>query len=163
MLRCLSPVSASRLMSKGAAQAPSHASINKSNTMVDLHHPEPDDIGVMYGSPEPPRRQRAEVLRLVRPRHPPQSGASRSATKWSGTDPRQVVKNKLRRPCKAESNRTSCMAMALQDGGFSISAQGRIVEKSGAGSHYDSQRLVRAGRTRNAFPQSHPYMTTRKS
>jgi RecA/RadA recombinase len=64
------------------------ASINKSNTMVIFINQIRMKIGVMFGNARNHhRRQRAEVLRLGPPRHPPHRRDQGTATRWSATRP----------------------------------------------------------------------------
>ena len=82
------PGSQARLMSQALRKLT--ASISKSRTMVVFINQIRMKIGVMYGSPETTtRRQRAEILRLGAPRHPPHrrhQGARRGGRQ---PDPRQ--------------------------------------------------------------------------
>ena len=89
-----------RLMSQALRKLT--ASISKSNTMVIFINQIRMKIGVMYGSPgDHHRRQRAEILRLGPPRHPPHrrdQGARRGGRQ---PDPRQGGQEQARAAVQA--------------------------------------------------------------
>ena len=75
-----------RLMSQALRKLTGN--IKRSEHDRHLHQPDPHEDRRDVRQPgDHHRRQRAEVLRLGAPRHPPHRRASRTATRWSATRP----------------------------------------------------------------------------
>ena len=75
-----------RLMSQALRKLT--ASISKSRHDGDLHQPDPHEDRRDVRQPgDDDGRQRAEVLRLRAPRHPPHRPDQGAATRWSATRP----------------------------------------------------------------------------
>jgi recombination protein RecA len=132
-----------RLMSQALRKLT--ASISKLQHPGDLHQPDPHEDRRDVRQPrDDHRRQRAEVLRLGAPRHPPHrrdQGPRRggrqqtSASRWSRTRSRRR---------SSRSSSTSCTARASPRLGelIDLGVKAGVVEKSGAWFSYgDSQRI----------------------
>ena len=146
-----------RLMSQALRKLT--ASINRSNTMVIFINQIRMKIGVMYGSPgDHHRRQRAEILRLGAPRHPPHrrdQGARRGGRQ---PDPRQGGQEQARAAVQAGRVRHHVRRGHLQDRrARSTSASRPAWSRSPApGSPTTASASARAARTPKTFLKANP-------
>ena len=146
-----------RLMSQALRKLT--AAISKLATHGDLHQPDPHEDRRDVRQPgDHDRRQRAEVLRLRPPRHPPHRRRSRTARRSSATRPASRWSRTRWRRRSSRSSSTSCTARASPRGASSIDlgVKAGIVEKSGAWFSYDGERIGQGRENAKAFLKENP-------
>ena len=140
---------------RGAAQA--HRLNQQVQHHGDLHQPDPhEDRGDVRLAGNHHRRQRAEILRLRPPRHPPHrrhQGARRSGRQ---PDPRQGGEEQTGAAVQAGRIRHGQNGVSKMGEILDLGVKAGIVEKSGAWFSYDSQRLGRDARTQKRSSRPTP-------
>ena len=124
-------------------------------------------IGVMFGSPETTtRRQRAQVLRLGPPRHPPHRRHQRGAAS-DKKDPAvvgnrtrvKVVKNKMAPPFReVEFDILYGQGISRAGDVIDLATEVDIVEKSGAWFSFQGERIGQGRENARTYLEQHPDM-----